>query len=195
VQKSVIALAGQLLAVGITETEIGFVESQLGRYPRGVLAVGARCVCGNPLVVITRPSIAEGTKSIPFPTTFYLTALEVVKPVSRLEGEGLMAKFNQELHDDPAFADRYCRAHEMYLDFRHEVARITGDVESLIASKSAGGMPERVKCLHALTAQSLVMGAGVNPVGDRCLEMLRDQGIFDRDICRCAHPGMGGVVL
>jgi hypothetical protein len=31
---------------------------------------------------------------------------------------------------------------------------------------SAGGMPTRVKCLHALLAHSLAAGPGVNPLGD-----------------------------
>jgi hypothetical protein len=42
----------------------------------------------------------------------------------------------------------------------------------------------RVKCLHALLAQTLVMGAGVNPIGDRALEEAREE--FDPRVCRCA---------
>jgi hypothetical protein len=37
---------------------------------------------------------------------------------------------------------------------------------------SAGGMPDRVKCLHALAAQSLAAGPGVNPFGDEVVERL-----------------------
>ena len=35
-----------------------------------------------------------------------------------------------------------------------------------IAGVSAGGMPDRVKCLHALVAHPLAAGEGVNPLGD-----------------------------
>jgi uncharacterized protein len=31
---------------------------------------------------------------------------------------------------------------------------------------SAGGMPDRVKCLHALAAHALAVGPGINPLGD-----------------------------
>ena len=35
---------------------------------------------------------------------------------------------------------------------------------------TAGGMPDRVKCLHALAAHALAAGPGVNPIGDRAVE-------------------------
>ena len=35
----------------------------------------------------------------------------------------------------------------------------------------AGGMPDRVKCLHVLAAHALVAGPGVNPFGDEVLEL------------------------
>ena len=35
---------------------------------------------------------------------------------------------------------------------------------------SAGGMPTRVKCLHALIGHALAAGPGVNPIGDLALE-------------------------
>ena len=41
-----------------------------------------------------------------------------------------------------------------------------------IAGVSAGGMPDRVKCLHVLVAHSLAVGPGVNPFGDEALERL-----------------------
>ena len=37
---------------------------------------------------------------------------------------------------------------------------------------SAGGMPDRVKCLHVLAGQSLAQGRGVNPFGDEVLDEL-----------------------
>ena len=39
-----------------------------------------------------------------------------------------------------------------------------------IAGISAGGMPDRVKCLHVLVAHSLAAGPGVNPLGDEALD-------------------------
>lgn len=40
-------LADKVLAQPATEHDIAVVERQLGRYPRGMVAVGARCVCGG----------------------------------------------------------------------------------------------------------------------------------------------------
>ena len=173
----------ELLATPATPEQTAVVNRQLGRYPRGMVAVGARCVCGNPLAVVTRPQLEDGT---PFPTTCYLTSPEAVKAVSRLEADGVMADWNAELGSDPDLASAYRRAHELYLAFRSALAQRLGDDESRIAGISAGGMPKRVKCLHALTAQSLVMGPGVNPLGDRVLSLVRR--VFDPQVCRCAQP-------
>ena len=173
----------ELLATPVTPEQIAVVNRQLGRYPRGMVAVGARCVCGNPLAVVTRPQLEDGT---PFPTTCYLTSPEAVKAVSRLEADGVMADWNTELGSDPDLASAYRRAHELYLAFRSALAQRLGDDEGHIAGISAGGMPKRVKCLHALTAQSLVMGPGVNPLGDRVLGLVRQ--VFDPQVCRCAQP-------
>ena len=173
----------ELLANPATPDQIAVVNRQLGRYPRGMVAVGARCVCGNPLAVVTRPQLEDGT---PFPTTCYLTSPEAVKAVSRLEADSIMADWNTELGADPDLACAYRRAHEFYLAFRSALAQRLGDDESHIAGISAGGMPKRVKCLHALTAQSLVMGPGVNPLGDRVLDLVCQ--VFDPQVCKCAQP-------
>ena len=39
-----------------------------------------------------------------------------------------------------------------------------------IEGVSAGGMPNRVKCLHVLAAHALAAGPGVNPLGDEVLD-------------------------
>ena len=120
---------------------------------------------------------------IPFPTTCYLTSPEAVKAVSHIEAEGRMRAYNELLHDDETVAGEYRGAHRLYVAFRHELAVRLGDDESRIANVSAGGMPERVKCLHALLAQTLVMGEGINPIGDRVLEAVTEE--FSPSVCRC----------
>jgi uncharacterized protein len=47
---------------------------------------------------------------------------------------------------------------------------------------SAGGMPTRVKCLHALAAHALAAGPGVNPIGDLALA---ETG-WSIAVCECA---------
>ena len=58
-------------ASGVTARDLEVLADQLGRPPRGVVGIAARCVCGRPLVVRTAPRLDDGT---PFPTTFYLTS-------------------------------------------------------------------------------------------------------------------------
>lgn len=173
-------LADRCLAAPATDDDIAVVERQLGRYPRGMVAVGARCVCGNPLAVITRPVLPGG---IPFPTTCYLTSPEAVKAASHVEAAGAMQAYGAMVAEGGEAHDAYQRAHELYLAFRHEIAAKLGDSEEHIEGTSAGGMPVRVKCLHALLAQTLVMGEGINPIGDLVLERVRDE--FDPTVCRC----------
>ena len=153
------ALVDTVLAEPANDHDIDLVQRQLGRYPRGMVAVGARCVCGRPLAVITRPA------------------------ASHVEAAGVMQQYNDMLALDEELKAAYEQAHNLYLAFRHELAGRLGDSEEHIEGTSAGGMPVRVKCLHALLAQSLVMGPGVNPIGDLVLERVKDE--FDPTVCRC----------
>ncbi|UFU07426.1 DUF501 domain-containing protein [Ruania halotolerans] len=155
--------------------DLDVVAEQLGRTPRGVVAVAARCICGNPLVVRTLPRLHDGT---PFPTSFYLTSPGAVGAVSTLEANGVMREMTDRLAEDDELAAAYQRAHEDYLRRRTEL----GDVPE-IAGISAGGMPTRVKCLHVLVAHALAVGHGVNPLGDEALEMISQTWRPDRCTC------------
>lgn len=139
--------------------DVAIVAAQLGRPVRDVVGIAARCACGAPTVVSTRPRLADGT---PFPTFYYLTHPAATAAVSRLEAAGRMAQWQEQLRGDLAIA--YRRAHEDYLRDRAEYGR-PEEIDGI----SAGGMPARVKCLHALVAHALAAGDGVNPVGDLAL--------------------------
>ena len=140
------------------------VAAQLGREPRAVHAVGHRCPCGNPDVVATEPRLPDGT---PFPTTYYLTCPRAASLIGTLEGSGLMKEMEARLSSDEELAASYRAAHEAYLADRSAL----GSVEE-IEGISAGGMPDRVKCLHVLAAHALAAGPGVNPLGDEVLGLL-----------------------
>ena len=148
----------------IDPADVEKVSEQLGRPARSIHAVAHRCPCGNPDVVATEPRLDDGT---PFPTTFYLTCPRAASRIGTLEASGLMAEMTQRLQDDPELAAAYQRAHERYLEYRESI----GHVEE-IAGRDAGGMPNRVKCLHVLAGQSLGMGRGVNPLGDEVVDAL-----------------------
>jgi uncharacterized protein len=140
------------------------IAAQLQRAPRGVVGVAYRCLCGKPAVVVTRPRLDDGT---PFPTTYYLTCPRAVAVCSALESAGVMAEMNQRLLRNHDLAGAYRRAHERYLADRDLL-----DSVPELAGISAGGMPDRVKCLHALAAHALAAGSGVNPIGDEVVYAL-----------------------
>lgn len=161
-----------------TAQDLAVLEEQLGRLPRGVVGVGARCVCGRPLVVVTAPRLENGE---PFPTTYYLTNPAVVHACSVLEAEGLMNEYTQALAEDEELRAHYQRAHEAYITDRMELGNVPE-----VAGISAGGMPTRVKCLHAVVGHALGAGAGVNPIGDMALAVMTERGLWDAEHCHCA---------
>lgn len=161
----------------IRPTDIAVMTAQLGRPVRDVVGVAARCVCGNPTVVSTKPRLADGT---PFPTFYYLTHPGATIAMSQLEAEGAMVEYNQLLADDEDVRNAYAAAHDAFLADREQF----GDV-SEISGISSGGMPTRVKCLHAVAAHALAAGPGVNPIGDLALE----RGSWSPEVCVCAEPG------
>jgi hypothetical protein len=152
-----------------TEADLTIVAAQLQRTPRDVYGIGHRCPCGAVDVVETPPRLADGT---PFPTFYYATCPKLTAAISTLESSGLMIEMNQRLQSDPELLGKYQAAHDDYEAARNAVAKeLNLDVPE-VAGTTAGGMPDRVKCLHSLIAHSLAAGEGVNPLGDEALAKL-----------------------
>ena len=137
-----------------------------------MLQIAYRCPNGEPGVVKTAPKLPDGT---PFPTLYYLTHPVLTAAASRLESTGMMREMAERLRREPDLAAGYGRAHESYLAERDAI-------EPLGTTVSAGGMPDRVKCLHVLIAHSLAKGRGTNPLGDEALAVL------------AAEPSMAGIL-
>ncbi len=96
----------------VDAADLAAVAGQLGREPRGVLAVAYRCPNGEPGVVRTAPRLPDGT---PFPTLYYLTHPALTAAASRLESDGVMAAMTARLREDAGLAAAYRSAHESYL--------------------------------------------------------------------------------
>jgi hypothetical protein len=159
-----------------SERDVRIVSEQLGRPARDVVGISARCVCGNPTVVSTAPRLSDGT---PFPTLYYLSHPAATAAISHLEAEHVMAELQDDLAEDEEMRDAYAAAHASYLADRESIL-----VVPELAGVSAGGMPVRVKCLHALAGHALAAGPGVNPVGDIALA----RASWSPDVCECADP-------
>jgi hypothetical protein len=154
-------------------SDISTVSAQLGRPARNVIGIAARCVCGAPTVVATAPRLADGT---PFPTLYYLSHPAATAALSFLEATQVMNEYNQMLADDEDLRAHYRAAHESFLADRDMIG-----VVPELAGVSSGGMPVRVKCLHALAAHSLAAGPGVNPIGDLALH----RAAWSPQVCEC----------
>jgi hypothetical protein len=152
------------VTAGVDAADLAAVELQLGRPPRSVRAIAHRCPCGLPDVVETAPRLPDGT---PFPTLYYLTCPRASAAISRLEAGGTMREMTQRLAADPELRAAYLSADGDYLARREAAARAAG-VPALPGGASAGGMPDRVKCLHALAAHDLAV-PGANPLGREAL--------------------------
>jgi uncharacterized protein len=129
------------------------IEAQIGRDARGSVAVAARCRYGLPLVVRTAPLLPDGT---PFPTLYWLACPAARVAVGRLEAAGWNARLSERVAADPELAAAHAAAHDSYLAQRDAIAPLPGD-------PGVGGLPGRVKCLHALYAHHAATGA--DPVG------------------------------
>ena len=148
----------------IDEHDRAVVAAQLHRPPRATRAVAHRCGCGLPDVVETAPRLDDGT---PFPTLYYLTCPRAASAIGRLEASGLMREMTERLAVDAELKARYVAAYEDYLSRRDAI-------DPLGTTVAAGGMPDRVKCLHVAVAHALAAGPGVNPFGDEALDELGD---------------------
>ena len=96
------------------------IAVQLGRPPRGLLAVAHRCPCGLPDVAQTAPRLPDGS---PFPTLYYLTCPRAAAAVSKLEAAGIMRDMTARLADDE-LRHRYQSAHRDYLARREIAERV-----------------------------------------------------------------------
>lgn len=135
-------------------SEAALAARMIGRPLRGRSAAAVRCAWGLPAVLRVSPRLDDGT---PFPTVFWLSCPLANRAVGRLEASGVMGRLSDLLDDDPELAREYRDAHDRYVAMRDELG------PSVPSDPSAGGMPGRVKCLHALYAHHLATGD--NPIG------------------------------
>ncbi|MGI8408221.1 MAG: DUF501 domain-containing protein [Actinomycetota bacterium] len=124
------------------------VSAQLQRTLRGKWAVAKRCHLGVPMAIENHPVLDDGA---PFPTLFWLTCPVLLKRVSQLEAGGGMAQLNERLANDPGLKAR--------LTSSVEALRARRDTHAVIEGSGAppGGGADKVKCLHAHTAQELAL--------------------------------------
>jgi uncharacterized protein len=80
-----------------------------------------------------------------------------------------MRSMAARLRADPGLAADYAAAHRDYVVRRTAAAQQAGVDPLPTGTQSTGGMPDRVKCLHALAAHALAV-PGVNPLGAEAVQ-------------------------
>jgi hypothetical protein len=129
-------------------------EQMIGRPLRGRSAAAVRCGWGLPAVLRVDPVLAGGT---PFPTTFWLACPLASSRVGTIESSGVMTDLTARVRDEADLAPAHRAAGRRFVAFRNSLGdRVPGD-------PAAGGMPDRVKCLHALYGHHLATDD--DPVG------------------------------
>lgn len=150
------------------------IARQIGRQPRGLLGIAARCSYGHPQVIRVHP-IVDGE---PFPTLFWLTCPYLGRRIDRLEAEGLIGRMEDRLAADGDLSARFTKASEDYV--RERLSLLTDDERmyleshgmlSALSEKGIGGIAERrrIKCLHLHVAHAM---ARENPVGSDILDRI-----------------------
>lgn len=197
--------------------DVAAVTRQLGRVPRGLLAVVRRSRCGFPQVVLTAPlfvrkgssGAAERDERVSvFPTQFWLTCPLLYEAISLLEAEGWIQRLEERLRGDPAFQRAMEESHRGAAAFRVSLVppqwrarlqdpRYRGQWSVLARSGVAGireaaaGRAGGIKCLHAHYADWV--GRGQNPVGAWVARTLQERGVPEEcdDDCvqRCGPQG------
>ncbi|MGH8909963.1 MAG: DUF501 domain-containing protein [Egibacteraceae bacterium] len=144
----------QLGRPAMDERDRELAARMIGRTLRGQCAVAVRCGWGLPAVLRVSPRLEDGR---PFPTLFWLACPVASRWVGRVEAQGAMTGLSQRLRDDEALAEAYAAAADRYVAARDTLGG------PLPSDAAAGGMPTRVKCLHALYAHHLATRD--NPIG------------------------------
>ncbi len=173
------------------------VARHLGREPRNLTGIAARCPFGYPTVVETAPILNGGE---PNPTLLYLTCPSLASVVSRAESEGGVRKLKLSCGADEHMRDVLERITEVYRARRAELAEgRTGPAR--VGARLGAGIggpegPEIASCLHAYAAALLAVMTGwlgaddpnllyeAHEVWARILPPLEDSWCDD---ARCAH--------
>jgi hypothetical protein len=165
-----------------TQRDLEAIERQLGRPPRALAGVAARCPHGGPSVIAQRPYDEAGE---PFPTTFWLSCRALVRAVSELESGGGIVALEADLAARPDLRQSRRRADARVARVRAGLdhGKPRADAGAALRASLEGGVPSApLKCLHAHAAAALA--APPYALGRLVLERARP---VTPEVC-CAWP-------
>jgi len=169
--------------------DLRIIKTQIGRPPRGVVAIPCRCSYGYPQVVSVYPMIERK----PFPTLYWLTCPFLSRAVGRLEASGWVTRLEERIAQDDELRGAFHDAHARYVAERSSLLKDAdrwmlnecGFAQSL-TERGIGGISDRdrVKCLHLHVAHAL---ADENPIGRIVLDALERIECSENEVI-CSVP-------
>jgi len=135
------------------------VAVQIGRPPRSLVPVAARCHLGMPVVIDVPPILDDGT---PFPTMHWLTCPLATLRISRIESAGGVRAADELIRTDIEVRGAFGAAMNRYAQRRGSLIPIGWD--GPIPSGGIAGSSGGVKCLHAQYADTAA--GNDNPIGE-----------------------------
>jgi uncharacterized protein len=139
----------------LADSDLVDAERQLGRAPRALVDVAARCPHGRPSVLVQAPYDGEGR---PFPTLYWLSCPSLVQAIGRFEAAGGVAALTDELRGDPSLARELAAVEQRVAETRRRLAGPAARLDdgAALATGIAGQAPGGgLKCLHAHAAVAL----------------------------------------
>lgn len=138
-----------------TERDREAIERQLGRPPRALAGIAARCPHGGPSVIAQRPYDERGE---PFPTTFWLSCRALAEAVGELESSGGIGVLEAELSASAGLRESRRQADARVAALRAELdaGGPRSDGGAVLATSLEGSARSApLKCLHAHAAAAL----------------------------------------
>lgn len=144
-------------------------------------------------MIVNRPVFAGESQIEVFPTLYWLTCPYLRREVALLEGEGLIAQFEERIQRDPDFASQVERNHRDYaarrlslipLEVQGRMQEEYPDRYQVLAESGVGGIrsPEGVKCLHTHLAD--FMAHGDNVIGAEVARLLNKPLFCESGQCK-----------
>jgi len=155
--------------MNIPAEKLAIIEQQLGREPRGIVAIGHETAAGVPTVLQMRSLVADQ----PFPTLYWLCSRDLYQALAEIETSGWVKKIEAEIAEDEELRARYLQNHKDYVALRWEkmLAEDKARIEELGFTElfhkyGIGGIAQwdKVRCLHMQYAHHL---CGENVIGQR----------------------------
>jgi exopolyphosphatase / guanosine-5'-triphosphate,3'-diphosphate pyrophosphatase len=162
--------------VDVGPRDVAVIAGELGREPRDLTGIAARCPFGYPAVSESAPVLADGA---PNPTLLYLTCPTLAAGVSRIEAGGGVRALRAACREDKELNDLLAEVTRAYRERRTALLDETNTPARgeprLTAGIGGPEGPETASCLHAYAAALLaVMSGWLTPVDAAVVERVRE---------------------